>query len=122
VVGGISVGVLLCTEVMFTEHARHYRRQGAELIVVPRATGRDTIFRAAGTMAAIVSGCYVVSSNRVGKGEHGPVFGGIGFACAPGGELLATTSDESPLAIIELDRGRVEQGQKTYPCYVPERA
>ena len=122
VVCGVSVGVLLCTEVMFNEHARHYRNQGAELIVVPRATGRTVdVFRTAGAMAAIVSGCYVVSSNRVGQGPNGPTFGGKGFACAPNGELIDMTSQENPLAVIELDLAAVKERQKSYPCYVEER-
>ena len=36
---GIKVGVLLCTEAMFNERARAYGRQGASLIVIPRASG-----------------------------------------------------------------------------------
>lgn len=119
---GISVGVLLCTEVMFNEHARQYRKQGAELIVVPRATGRTVdLFRTASAMAAIVSGCYVVSSNRVGQAQDGPTFGGKGFACAPGGELIAMTSPENPLVVIELDLAAVKERRKSYPCYVEER-
>ncbi len=37
---GIKVGVLVCTEAMFNERARAYGRQGASLIVIPRASGR----------------------------------------------------------------------------------
>jgi N-carbamoylputrescine amidase len=119
VVCGVCVGVLLCTEVMFNEHARHYRKQGAELIVVPRATGRTVdVFRTAGAMASIVSGCYVVSSNRVGQGSSGPIFGGKGFACAPTGELIDMTSPENPFGVIELDIASVKEKQKSYPCYV----
>jgi N-carbamoylputrescine amidase len=121
VVCGVCVGVLLCTEVMFNEHARHYREQGAELIVVPRATGRAVdVFRIAGAMASIVSGCYVVSSNRVGQGSNGPTVGGKGFACGPNGEFIDMTSPENPLAVIELDIASVKEKQKSYPCYVPE--
>ena len=36
---GLRIGVLLCTELMFNEWARHYRRQRAHVIVVPRASG-----------------------------------------------------------------------------------
>ena len=39
---GVTVGVLLCTEAMFNEHARAYRRQGASLIAIPRAAGKGT--------------------------------------------------------------------------------
>jgi N-carbamoylputrescine amidase len=120
---GVSVGVLLCTEVMFNEHARHYRKQGAELIVVPRATGRAVeVFQTAGAMASIVSGCYVVSSNRVGQGSKGPTFGGKGFACGPNGDLIEMTSPEKPLAVVELDIASVKEKQKSFPCYVKELA
>jgi predicted amidohydrolase len=36
---GVPIGVLLCTEIMFTEWARHYRHQGAHVLAVPRASG-----------------------------------------------------------------------------------
>lgn len=66
-VAGLKIGILLCTELMFNEHARHYGRAGADLIVVPRATRQSQEkWVTAGSMAAIVSGSYVVSSNRVG--------------------------------------------------------
>lgn len=35
-VRGIKVGVLLCTDAMFNEHARAYGKQQASLIVIPR--------------------------------------------------------------------------------------
>lgn len=38
-VGQLKIGVLLCTELMFTEKARHYGRLGSNLIVSPRASG-----------------------------------------------------------------------------------
>jgi N-carbamoylputrescine amidase len=63
---GVRFGVLLCTELMFNERARHYRRQGVHVIVVPRASGTALeLWHTAARMAAIVSGCYVLSSNRV---------------------------------------------------------
>jgi N-carbamoylputrescine amidase len=40
--GPLRVGVLLCTELMFTEWARLYGRLGAHLIAVPRASGLST--------------------------------------------------------------------------------
>ncbi|WP_274857759.1 carbon-nitrogen hydrolase family protein [Sinorhizobium meliloti] len=74
---GLGVGVLLCTELMFNEHARQYGRRGADLIAVPRATGsaRES-WITAGKMASIASGSYVVSSNRIGQSGDGPMFGG----------------------------------------------
>lgn len=115
---GLSVGVLLCTELMFNEHARHYGMQDADLIVVPRATDPDpTIWRTAGAMAAIVSGAYVTSSNR--SGGCNPAFGGGGFAFGPDGTLLGETDTRNPLFSFNLDRERTRrQRSQAYPCYV----
>jgi N-carbamoylputrescine amidase len=73
---GLKVGVLLCTEAMFNEHARAYGKQAASLIVIPRASGVNIkSWTIAGAMASLVSGAYVVSSNRVGLSRGGTRFG-----------------------------------------------
>lgn len=115
-VGELVVGVLLCSEVMFNEWARHYRRRGANVIAVPRATGSSHArWKTAAAMAAIVSGCCVVSSNRAGGG-----FGGKGFAFSPGGELIAETDADNPVLSIEIDLAEVRRAQASYPCYLRE--
>ncbi|MEO5868059.1 MAG: carbon-nitrogen hydrolase family protein [Sphingomonas sp.] len=116
---GLGTGVLLCTEAMFNERARRYGRAGARLIAIPRATGPAPIWRAAGQMAAIVSGAYVVSSNRLG-GSDEQRFGGGGFAYAPDGTLLTATGPDERLAVFELDSGNADRQQHAYPCYVAE--
>ena len=119
---GVRVGVLLCTELMFTEWARHYRRHGAHVLVSPRASRApaghlDTAAR----MAALVSGCYVLSSNRSSdRAGRGPSFGGRGFAYSPTGELLAETSEAVPFACVNIDLKQVSEAQRSYPCYVRE--
>lgn len=119
---GLRLGVLLCTELMFTEWARHYRRQGAHVIVVPRASGTSMRnWHAAAAMAAIVSGCYVLSSNRAAAvGDSESDFGGRGFIYAPGGELLFETSSTTPFACVEIDFACIANAQENYPCYVRE--
>lgn len=122
--GPVSVGMLLCTEAMFNEHARSYGVQGAGLIALPRATGTSQrIWQTAGAMAAIASGAYVISSNRVGGGPDGPVFGGGCFAYAPDGELIGTTNHERPFFTVEVDPARAAAQQRDgYPCYVARAA
>lgn len=119
-VSGINVGALLCTEAMFTEKARHYGREGADLIVVPRASGVNvTTWHAACSMAAVVSGAYVISSNRAGSSAGNiPQFGGQGLAYAPGGELLCNTSSDNPMKVIEMDINISKNAKKDYPCYL----
>ena len=118
---GIRIGVLLCTDAMFNERARGYGKQKASLIVIPRASGVDLeSWRVAGAMASLVSGAYVVSSNRVGIGRAGTQFGGGGYAYAPHGRVLAVTDPAHPVQVIELDPTIASSAQRGYPCYVPE--
>jgi N-carbamoylputrescine amidase len=118
---GINVGVLLCTEAMFNERARAYGKQSASLIVIPRASGVNIkSWTIAGAMASLVSGAYVVSSNRVGLSRGGTLFGGGGFAYAPHGDLLAMTATANPVQTLELDPKVSRLAQLEYPCYVPE--
>ena len=118
---GLTVGFLLCTELMFNEWARYYRRQGAHLIVIPRASEQGyERWKTAAAMAAIVSGCYVVSSNRIGKASTELEFGGKGFAFAPDGSQISETSVINPVVSFNLDISKVVEQQKQYPCYVSE--
>lgn len=115
----LRTGVLLCTDAMFNEHARHYGRQGADLIAIPRSTGTSTDYwHAAGKMAAIVSGSYVASSNRAGRSREGVTFGGAGFAYHPDGSLLAVTTRAEPLLVIDVDPEISARQRAAYPCYV----
>ena len=118
-VQGIKIGVLLCTEAMFNERARAYGKAMASLIVIPRASGRDIeSWKTAGAMASLVSGAYVVSSNRVGRGKGGTQFGGGGYAYAPQGRLLSVTDAAHSVQLLELDPKIVASAQREYPCYV----
>ena len=120
---GIKVGVLLCTEAMFNERARAYGKQEASLVVIPRASGLDIEpWKIAGAMASLVSGAYVVSSNRAGRSKGGTRFGGGGFAYAPHGRRLSETAPANPVQTLELDPQTVALAQRDYPCYVPELA
>ncbi|MDG1020602.1 MAG: carbon-nitrogen hydrolase family protein [Emcibacteraceae bacterium] len=119
-IADLKVGVLLCTELMFTEKARHYGRLGANLIVSPRASGKNTNnWEAACAMASVTSGAYVLSSNRVGQSkENLPEFGGIGIAYAPAGKRIGSTDKENPIKVIDIDIEASRKAQIEYPCYL----
>ncbi len=121
-IGPIKAAFLICTEVMFNEHARQYGRAGANVIMVPRAVGGVSLERwlVAMRMAAIVSGCYVLSSNRSGIDSRGQSFGGTGWIVNPFGDLVAKTSGEMPVVCHEIDLDCVRKAQQEYPCYVRE--
>jgi N-carbamoylputrescine amidase len=71
-------------------------------------------------MAAIVSGAYVLSSNRGGIDSRGQVFGGCGWVIDPEGDLVAQTSAATPAVFYEIDTELVGRAQREYPCYVVE--
>jgi N-carbamoylputrescine amidase len=120
-VGGLNVAFLICTDIMFNEWARHYGRSGADLIVVPRATPVATLHRwqTAIQMAAIVSGCYVASSNRAGE-EEGVTFGGLGWIVDPSGVVIAETSADDPVVAADIYRSVAAHAKREYPCYVED--
>ena len=120
--GGIKAGFLICTDVMFLEWARFYGRSGAHVIVVPRATPTPSLQRWKTVMstAAVISGCYVASSNRAGIDESGQEFGGRGWIIDPVGDVIAETSPEHPVVTATLDLQLVAQAKDGYPAYVEE--
>ena len=121
-IGDLRAGFLICTDVMFNEWARYYGRNGVHLIAVPRATPSGSVnrWKTMCAAAAIVSGCYVASSNRAGLDESGLEFAGRGWIYDPLGELLAETSPDNPVVAAELDLDLVRKAQGEYPCYVEE--
>ena len=120
-IGFLRAGVMLCTDMWFSEHARGYGRQGAHLILVPRATGTGSLDRWIVGLrhAAIVSVTYVVSSNRVGKTIWND-FAGYGCIIDPSGEILCNTTREEPFATLEIDTKLADAAKRSYPRYVTE--
>jgi N-carbamoylputrescine amidase len=120
---GTAIGVLMCSELWYPEHARALGRAGAVILAAPRATHRATLDRwmAVLRVDAIVSGAYVVSSNRVGR--QGDVeFGGAGAVVDPGGRVLATTSPDCPFVTLEIDLDATARARAAYPCTIVEPA
>ncbi len=120
--GAWRIGFLICTDVMFNEWARHYGRSGANLIVVPRATPNGSLerWKTAVRMAAIVSGCYVASSNRTGRDQSGQEFGGGACIADPNGDIVASSGAEERVVTADLDLRLVAAAQQAYPCYVED--
>jgi N-carbamoylputrescine amidase len=120
-VGPVRVGVLLCTELFFNEHARSYGKAGADVILTPRASGTSLYrWKTAGSLAAIVSGACFISSNRHGPAPLGQVFGGGGFAVAPDGQPIGETNEQATLAVVTVDLETTRAHKLEYPCYVRE--
>ena len=119
--GTFRAGFLICTDLWFLERARRYGSAGVHLVCNPRATESATGDRwlAGGRVAAVVSGAYVLSSNRAGAARPS-AFGGQGWIIGPDGQVLGVTSDERPFVTVELDLSEAERAKQTYPRYVRE--
>jgi N-carbamoylputrescine amidase len=117
IVRGISIGVLLCSELMWTEKARLLGKQGAQMIAVPRATMGAVRWRAGSQMAAIAAGAYVVTANRSGQVDANPSaeFGGASMIIDPDGGILSETSKERPFASATIDPAVADRAKSTYP-------
>lgn len=118
-VGGVRVGVLLCSELMATDRARWLGQDGAQVICVPRATGDSDTWVVAARMAAIASGAYVLSSNRNGQGAtEAATFGGRGLIIDPDGVVLGESSRGKPFATAEIALAVADRAKTTYPRYL----
>ena len=120
-IDGIKVGFLLCTEIWFTEYARKYAKEGIDLLLVPRATGKSSIkqWLRCGQTLALISGAYCLSSNRSGLSKNGFNWGGTGWIAQPmDGELLGKTSARTPFFTIEIDLAKTKAAKLDYPINV----
>lgn len=115
----VSIGFTICSELWFFGSARAYMEQGADLLVTPRCTGLPSVEKwlVGGQAAAVVSGAYSLSSNRIGA--QGPTeFGGQGWIVDPDGEILGTTSADQPFLTLDIDLTRARTAKSTYPRYI----
>lgn len=121
-VGAVRLGLLLCTDLWFMEHARAYGRDGAHLITVPRSSLIATVDKwlLAGRVAAISAGAFCLSSNRAGYHGSGLTFGGCGWIVGPEGDVLGTTSEAQPFLTLDINIRQAESAKQTYPRYVLE--
>ncbi len=117
--GDVRIGVQICTEMWFFEHARSYARRNAHILCVPRATPHGTTAKwlAGGQAAAVVSGAYCLSSNL-----HTPqgAGGGLSWIIDPDGTILAITTPAAPFATVTVDLELARRAKSTYPRYCPD--
>jgi N-carbamoylputrescine amidase len=64
-------------------------------------------------MAAIMSGCFVASSNR--RSYDSTAFAGRSWLVSPEGELLAETNADTPFLTVDIDLEEAMRAKSTYP-------
>ncbi|MBV7543259.1 carbon-nitrogen hydrolase family protein [Acidovorax sp. sic0104] len=117
--GELAFGLNICSELWALETYGTYAAQApVQAILSPRATAAATTAKwlAVGTVAAVRTGAYSLSSNRVDSTAG--TYGGTGWAISPDGVLLARTSPTQPFVTVDLDLQAPAAAQSTYPRYV----
>lgn len=115
--GPVSFGVNICTELWALGTYAAYDALGVELLLAPRATALATTTKwlAVGVVAAVRSGAFSLSSNRV---DSTGACGGAGWIIDPAGEVLAITSAAEPFATRDIDLTKAAKARHSYPRYV----
>ena len=119
---GLTIGILICTEMWFFEWARHFARAGAELLCVPRATPQASVEKwlAGGRAAAVCAGAWCLSSNLWNPPGSRADCGGLGWIISPEGDVLARTDRQARFVTCEIDIEFARSSKSTYPRYVAE--
>jgi N-carbamoylputrescine amidase len=115
--GALSFGLNICTELWALETYAEYAREDIQVILSPRATAAATIGKwlSVGVVAAVRSGAFSVSSNRV---DPTGTCGGVGWIIAPDGRIVARTTPEAPFATVDIDLAAPAAARRGYPHYV----
>lgn len=125
--GPLTFGLNICTELWALDTYAQYAAtvpandaaQGSvQAILSPRATAAATTDKwlAVGTVAAVRTGAYSLSSNRV---DHAAAtYGGAGWIISPDGALLARTTAQQAFCTVDVDLDAVATARSTYPRYV----
>jgi N-carbamoylputrescine amidase len=115
--GAMSYGLNICTELWALESYSAYAQSGVQAILSPRATASATTAKwlSVGVVAAVRSGAFSLSSNRV---DATGAYGGAGWIISPDGEILATTTRDVPFVTIDIDLTMPVAARWSYPRYV----
>jgi N-carbamoylputrescine amidase len=115
--GPLSFGLNICSELWALESYAGYAKMDVQAILSPRATAAATTAKwlSAGVVAAVRSGAFSLSSNRV---DPTGTFGGVGWIINPDGEILASTTRDMPFATIDVDLAAPIAARATYPRYI----
>ena len=115
--GALSFGLNICTELWALETYTAYAAENVQVVLSPRATSATTRARwlSVGVVAAVRSGAYSVSSNRV---DRAGTCGGASWVISPEGLVLAATTPAAPFATVDVDLAAWEEMRADHPRYV----
>ncbi len=124
---GVSIGVMICYDRHFPEHARLLALNGADLVFVPTATaGMSRYLWEIELQAHAIDNIYYIGGvNRVGFDDGGSPdqkYYGSSFFADPKGKILAQAGDENDeIVYAELDLGMIEELRNTWGFFRDRR-
>ncbi|MFD2174032.1 carbon-nitrogen hydrolase family protein [Rhodobacter lacus] len=101
--GGTRMGLLICYDIEFPEHARGLARAGAEVILVPTANpaGYDHVPEILVRARASENALSIAYANYTGT-DHGLRFGGRSLIAGPDGQALAQAGSAPAVLLVDL--------------------
>jgi len=118
-VDGWRLGLSVCSDLRFPELYRALVPAGAEVLCVPSAfTARTGAAHWATLLAAraIENLCYVVASNQCGVHPNGRATWGHSAVFSPWGDVLSMCEDVPGFAMATLERGKMDELRRNFPC------
>jgi N-carbamoylputrescine amidase len=114
--GACSFGLNICTELWALDTYAAYAAHGVQMILSPRATAAATTAKwlSVGVVAAVRSGAFSLSSNRM---DPTGACGGVGWIIDPYGTILARTTPDAPFATVDIDLSASAAARDEYPGY-----
>ncbi|TID16294.1 hypothetical protein CANINC_004196 [Pichia inconspicua] len=114
-----KLGVGICYDLRFPEHALYNVKNGAQLLVYPSAWTRPTgpHFNKLGAATAIFTQCYVILPAQTGihKDANNRESWGHAAVYDPWGEEIALCSDTDSLAFAEIDLNHLTKVRNKMP-------
>ena len=121
---GVSIGVAVCYDLEFPEHARTLAMRGAEVLVAPSAVGPKATTQSFCSARAMENLLYVVNANAEGEASF-PLnfaqFAGSSAVYAPDGKVLAQIAQSTGGSLLTATLELKEQHSVVRGFYFAER-
>jgi predicted amidohydrolase len=120
-INGYKVSVILDTELWRTPIADHLSKSGADILLCPRASGKDSVEQwiRQGQAMAVLSGAYCLSSNKTRSGKNGFQWGGRSWIAEPfTGKLLGSTNNHKRFLTCTIDMKKTRDAKSMFPINI----
>lgn len=113
---GMRFGLLICYDLLFPELSRYYAVNGADAILMASAsaTSSEHVMKTMLPARSLENTVYLVFCNNIGKFGNGLFFGGSSVY-SPTGEIIAETSSEEGIIVVDLKPEIIQSAREKRP-------